>query len=80
MIGSRQSPKAGFLSNISAGFMAASATTAALDEPAELPDLGSDPASLQWKRNTLHISQENVRANIAAINGSAAAIILLTSS
>ncbi|EDV28944.1 uncharacterized protein TRIADDRAFT_19795, partial [Trichoplax adhaerens] len=74
-----QSPKAAFLSNISAGFMAASATTAALDEPAELPDLGSDPASLQWKRNTLHISQENVRANIAAINGSAAAIILLTS-
>ncbi|KAL9985699.1 hypothetical protein ACROYT_G008133 [Oculina patagonica] len=50
-----------------------------LGSPAEIPALGSDPASLKWKQNTLDLSRQNVASRLAALSASCASIVTLTS-
>ncbi|XP_062512011.1 talin-like [Corticium candelabrum] len=49
-----------------------------LDSPTQLPPLGSDPQSLQWKQNTLDVSKQNVTSQLAAMSAAAAGMVGLT--
>lgn len=46
---------------------------------AQLPDIGTDPASLKWKQNTLDVSRQNVSSQLAAMNAATAQVVTLTS-
>eukprot|EP00731_Ephydatia_muelleri_P016952 Em0010g50a len=45
---------------------------------AQLPQLGSDSASIKWKQTTLDVSRQNVSSAVAAMLASTASIITLT--
>ncbi|XP_066270432.1 talin-1-like isoform X14 [Branchiostoma lanceolatum] len=67
------------MGNISSGFNSISAAQAELGSRAELPPLGSDPASLKWKQNTLDVSKQNVTSQLAAMSAATASVVTLTS-
>lgn len=46
---------------------------------AQLPELGSDPASIKWKEVTLDTNKQNVSSQIAAMNAATAQVVTLTS-
>ncbi|XP_044738316.1 talin-1 isoform X2 [Chrysoperla carnea] len=50
-----------------------------LSTPAEAPNLGHDPASIQWREVTLDTKKHNVTAHIAAMNAATAQVVTLTS-
>ncbi|XP_046398722.1 talin-1 isoform X1 [Ischnura elegans] len=72
-------PQRALLSTINAGQDAISAAEQELTTKAELPELGSDPASLKWKETTLDTNKQNVSSQIAAMNAATAQVVTLTS-
>lgn len=68
-----------YMSSLSYGLDTIVSAEQDLGSPAEIPALGSDPASLKWKQNTLDHSRQNVASRLAALSASCASIVTLTS-
>ncbi len=51
----------------------------ALGQRPVLQELGSDPASRQWRANTLDVQRSNITSRLSAINAATAQILNLTS-
>ncbi|CAG7831157.1 unnamed protein product, partial [Allacma fusca] len=50
-----------------------------LDQPLNLPPLGTDPASRKWKETTLDSKKQNIHTQIAAMSAATAHVVTLTS-
>uniref|UniRef100_T1J0N6 FERM domain-containing protein n=1 Tax=Strigamia maritima TaxID=126957 RepID=T1J0N6_STRMM len=72
-------PKKALISTIDAGREAIRAAEDDLEAQIQVPDLGSDPASLKWKENTLDVNRQNVQSQLAAMNAATAQVVTLTS-
>ncbi|XP_059352131.1 talin-2-like isoform X2 [Daphnia carinata] len=72
-------PQRALISTISEGQKAVEQAEHILDTKLQVPDLGSDPASLKWKQNQLDTNKQNVSSQIAAMNAATASVITLTS-
>ncbi|XP_023231887.1 talin-2-like isoform X2 [Centruroides sculpturatus] len=72
-------PQRALLSTIGAGREAIDSAQKELQSRIQLPDLGTDPASLQWKQNTMDVKKQNVSSQVAAMNAATAQVITLTS-
>ncbi|PSN52989.1 Talin-1 [Blattella germanica] len=72
-------PQRALLSTISAGHDVIVTAEQELQSKAEIPELGSDPASLKWKETTLDTNKQNVSSQIAAMNAATAQVVTLTS-
>ncbi|KZS00631.1 Talin-1, partial [Daphnia magna] len=72
-------PQRALISTISEGQKAVEEAEHILDTKLQVPDLGSDPASLKWKQNQLDTNKQNVSSQIAAMNAATASVITLTS-
>ncbi|CAN7975527.1 unnamed protein product, partial [Ixodes persulcatus] len=72
-------PQRALLSSLDAGREAVQASLRELDLPEQRPQLGSDPASLQWKQQSLDTHKQNLTSQIAAMNAATAQVVTLTS-
>lgn len=72
-------PQRALLSTISAGRDVIVTAEKELETKAQIPELGSDPASLKWKETTLDTNKQNVSSQIAAMNAATAQVVTLTS-
>lgn len=72
-------PQQALLSTISAGHDSIDVAEQELRTKAQIPELGSDPASLKWKETTLDANKQNVSSQIAAMNAATAQVVTLTS-
>ncbi|KDR19212.1 Talin-1 [Zootermopsis nevadensis] len=72
-------PQRALLSTISAGHDVIVTVEKELETKAQIPELGSDPASLKWKETTLDTNKQNVSSQIAAMNAATAQVVTLTS-
>ncbi|XP_063237314.1 talin-1 isoform X2 [Bacillus rossius redtenbacheri] len=72
-------PQRALLSTISAGHEVIETVEAELKTKAQIPELGSDPASLKWKETMLDTNKQNVSSQIAAMNAATAQVVTLTS-
>ncbi|KAJ9593984.1 hypothetical protein L9F63_014625, partial [Diploptera punctata] len=72
-------PQRALLSTISTGHDVIITAEQQLQTKAEIPELGSDPASLKWKETTLDTNKQNVSSQIAAMNAATAQVVTLTS-
>lgn len=72
-------PQRALINTIDAGKQAVDAAQKELQTKAQLPELGTDPASIQWKQNTMDVKKQNVSSQIAAMNAATAQVITLTS-
>uniref|UniRef100_F6WWU2 Talin-2 n=1 Tax=Ciona intestinalis TaxID=7719 RepID=F6WWU2_CIOIN len=68
-----------FMGNIEHGFNACRAAHEGFNNKANLPPLGSDAASKQWKLNALEENRHNIQSNLAAIDAATATVITKTS-
>ncbi|XP_073240951.1 talin-like [Porites lutea] len=68
-----------YMGSLSQGLDTIESAEKDLGTPAQIPALGSDPASLKWKQNTLDLSRQNVASRLAALSASCASIVTLTS-
>lgn len=68
-----------YMSSLNQGINTIDTAEKELGSPVQIPALGSDPASLKWKQNTLDISRQNVASRLAALSASCASIVTLTS-
>ncbi|XP_052124986.1 talin-1 isoform X3 [Frankliniella occidentalis] len=71
-------PQQALLSTINTGQDIIVTVEKELIESIEVPDLGSDPASLKWKESTLDTNKQNVSSQIAAMNAATAQVVTLT--
>ncbi len=65
--------------NIERGFTAVDAANNDLMTQAELPPLGTDPASKQWRQNTIDVNKQNIQSQLSAMSAATAGIISQTS-
>ncbi|CAN7940440.1 unnamed protein product, partial [Ixodes hexagonus] len=72
-------PQRALLSSLDAGREAIQASLRELEVPEQRPQLGSDPASLQWKQQSLDTRKQNLTSQIAAMNAATAQVVTLTS-
>jgi len=72
-------PQRALLSTISSGQKVITTVERELITKAEIPELGSDPASLKWKETTLDTNKQNVSSQLAAMNAATAQVVTLTS-
>ncbi|XP_049847483.1 talin-1 isoform X1 [Schistocerca gregaria] len=72
-------PQRALLGTISAGHDIIDSAGRDLQTKAEVPPLGSDPASLKWKESTLDTNKQSVSSQIAAMNAATAQVVTLTS-
>ncbi|XP_076808289.1 talin-2-like isoform X3 [Clavelina lepadiformis] len=68
-----------FMGNIEHGFNACRAAHEGFNSKANLPPLGSDAASKQWKLNAIEENRHNIQSNLAAIDAATATVITKTS-
>jgi len=73
-------PQKALLSTITSGQTTIHSCIDDLDTKAELPELGTDPASVKWKQVTLDSNKQTVTSQIAAMNAATAEVVTLTSS
>ncbi|XP_070547100.1 talin-1-like isoform X3 [Ptychodera flava] len=69
----------GLMGNITVAITEVERTKSDLEKPAELPPLGTDPASLKWKQDTLDVSRQNIQSQLGAMSAATAGIVTLTS-
>ncbi|XP_077996572.1 talin-1-like isoform X2 [Glandiceps talaboti] len=67
------------MGNITVAITEVDRTQADLERPADLPPLGTDPASLKWRQDTLDVSRQNIQSQLGAMSAATAGIITLTS-
>ena len=72
-------PQRALISTIESGQEIIISCTDQLDTKAQLPELGSDPASVRWKQVTLDSNKQTVTSQIAAMNAATAEVVTLTS-
>ncbi|KAG1695569.1 Talin-1 [Nymphon striatum] len=72
------SPRA-LLSTIDSGKDAIKTAEIELMTKAQLPEIGTDPASQKWKEEQLEVEKQNVSSQIAAMNAATAQVVTLTS-
>lgn len=72
-------PQKALVSTIQAGKMVISDSMESLNTKADLPEIGSDPASMKWKEVTLDSKRQIVVSQIAAMNAATAEITSLSS-
>ena len=72
-------PQQALLSTIDSGQTVITSCIEDLDAKAELPELGTDPASVRWKEVTLDSNKQTVTSQIAAMNAATAEVVTLTS-
>ncbi|XP_038046321.1 talin-1-like isoform X5 [Patiria miniata] len=65
--------------NVERGFTAVDAAQNDLMTKAELPPLGTDPASKQWRQNTIDVNKQNIQSQLSAMSAATAGIISQTS-
>jgi talin len=63
------------LGTIDTGLRTAGRAQNDLDTKAELPTLGSDPASRKWVQNQRDMSRANIGAQMSAMNAATAGIV-----
>jgi len=61
------------------GFASVNSAQSDLNVATSLPPLGNDPASVQWRKQTLDINKQNVVSQVSAHLAATAAILNLTS-
>uniref|UniRef100_A0A1B6BY27 FERM domain-containing protein n=1 Tax=Clastoptera arizonana TaxID=38151 RepID=A0A1B6BY27_9HEMI len=72
-------PQRALLSTISAGHQVITTIEKELTTKAEIPEIGSDPASQKWVETTLDTNKQNVSSQLAAMNAATAQVVTLTS-
>ncbi|XP_053983421.1 talin-1 isoform X2 [Hylaeus volcanicus] len=72
-------PQRALLSTITAGHEVIHIAETELSCKAQLPELGTDPASLKWIEQTIDTHKQNVGSQIAAMNAATAQVVTLTS-
>ncbi|XP_018045187.1 PREDICTED: talin-1 isoform X3 [Atta colombica] len=72
-------PQRALLSTITAGHEVIHIAETELITKAQLPELGTDPASLRWIEQTIDTHKQNVGSQIAAMNAATAQVVTLTS-
>ncbi|XP_043281171.1 talin-2 isoform X2 [Venturia canescens] len=72
-------PQRALLSRITAGHEIIHMSEVELTTKAQLPELGSDPASLRWIEQTMDTHKQNVGSQIAEMNAATAQVVTLTS-
>ncbi|XP_020294961.1 talin-1 isoform X2 [Pseudomyrmex gracilis] len=72
-------PQRALLSTITAGHEVIHIAETELSTKAQLPELGTDPASLKWIEQTIDTHKQNVGSQIAAMNAATAQVVTLTS-
>lgn len=72
-------PQKALMSTIESGQVIIEECTEILDTKAELPELGTDPASVKWKQVTLDSNKQTVTSQLAAMNAATAEVVTLTS-
>ncbi|EEB19421.1 Talin-2, putative [Pediculus humanus corporis] len=72
-------PHRALLSTISAGHEVIVTAEKELVTKVPIPPLGTDPASVKWKEDTLDTNKQNVSSQIAAMNAATAQVVTLTS-
>ncbi|XP_067209447.1 talin-1 isoform X1 [Linepithema humile] len=72
-------PQRALLSTITAGHEVIHIAETELSTKAQLPELGTDPASLRWIEQTIDTHKQNVGSQIAAMNAATAQVVTLTS-
>ena len=77
-IGNASGAQQGVLQHITGGFAAVNAAQSDLSVATTLPPLGTDPASVQWRKQTMEINKQNVISQMASHLAAAASIINLT--
>lgn len=73
-------PQKALVSTIETGQVIIEECAESLETKAELPELGTDPASIKWKQVTLDSNKQTVTSQIAAMNAATAEVVTLTSS
>ncbi|XP_068221988.1 talin-2 isoform X2 [Palaemon carinicauda] len=73
-------PQKALVSTIETGKIIIDECMESLETKAELPELGTDPASIKWKQVTLDSNKQTVTSQIAAMNAATAEVVTLTSS
>lgn len=73
-------PQKALVSTIETGHVIIEECAESLETKAELPELGTDPASIKWKQVTLDSNKQTVTSQIAAMNAATAEVVTLTSS
>ncbi|GAB0095550.1 talin-1 [Sergentomyia squamirostris] len=71
-------PQRALLGYISAGQEELRKARIDLDAKAEIPDLGDDPHSIEWRENTLESSKQLVTTHIATMNAATAQVVTAT--
>uniref|UniRef100_A0A646QFM5 Talin1 n=1 Tax=Hemiscolopendra marginata TaxID=943146 RepID=A0A646QFM5_9MYRI len=72
-------PQRALIHTIDAGREAIKSAEHDLTIQVQVPELGTDPASLKWKENTFDVNRQNVQSQIAAMNAATAQVVTLTS-
>lgn len=72
-------PQKALTSTIETGHVIIEECAESLETKAELPELGTDPASIKWKQVTLDSNKQTVTSQIAAMNAATAEVVTLTS-
>lgn len=72
-------PQRALLSTITASHQVIETAEHELSSKAQLPELGTDPASLKWIEQTMDTHKQNVGSQIAAMNAATAQVVTLTS-
>lgn len=72
-------PQKALVSTIETGHVIIEECAESLETKAELPELGTDPASIKWKQVTLDSNKQTVTSQIAAMNAATAEVVTLTS-
>ncbi|XP_048515080.1 talin-1 isoform X2 [Athalia rosae] len=72
-------PQRALVSTISEGHHIIRIAESELSSKAQLPELGTDPASLKWIEQTMDTHKQNVGSQIAAMNAATAQVVTLTS-
>ncbi|XP_076033858.1 talin_middle and talin-RS domain-containing protein rhea isoform X2 [Oratosquilla oratoria] len=73
-------PQKALVSTIETGKEVITTCIDELETKAELPELGTDAASVKWKQVTLDSNKQTVTSQIAAMNAATAEVVTLTSS
>ncbi|XP_015512363.2 talin-1 isoform X1 [Neodiprion lecontei] len=72
-------PQRALLSTITASHQVIQTAESELSSKAQLPELGTDPASLKWIEQTMDTHKQSVGSQIAAMNAATAQVVTLTS-
>ncbi|XP_071498741.1 talin-1-like [Diadema antillarum] len=67
------------MTNIQQGFTAMEEARNDLGTRAEIPPLGSDQASMQWRQNAMDVNKQNIQSQLSAMAAATAGIISETS-